>query len=137
MKKKICVPMFLIIVIAVCPFFYQATSFAEKTVGCDQVENGKFVVFGSIGTNLLLGSRLFFNDDESFEISSMEGTGLYTVVSENLYMEATLDDLDASLTYHFKIFLINKFIVCFGFTTDIGETVPEEYFFWGFVGFAI
>jgi hypothetical protein len=25
--------------------------------------------------------------------------------------------------------MINKFIACIGFTTDIGETVPEEYFF--------
>ena len=64
---------------------------------------------------------------------NMEDSGLQTVVIDNLYIEAMLDGIDENETCQFKIILLNNFIVCIGFTTEIGESVPESYVFWLFV----
>lgn len=108
MKKKIWISIILFsAIITMTPGVHQGV-LANEIIGCSSEVEGSYVVFGIVGTKMLLGSTLTFNNDGSFTISGLEETGSYTVVVENFYLNATLSVIDETIIHHFSMFLISS-----------------------------
>jgi hypothetical protein len=136
MKKKIWISIILFsAIITMAPEVPQGV-LANETIGCFSEVEDSYVVFGIVGTKMLLGSTLTFNNDGSFTISGLEETGSYTVVVENFYLNATLSVIDETIIHHFSMFLFNQILLCVGYTTEGSEANPM-YGYWGFLGFKI
>jgi len=103
-QKKIWISIILFsAIITMTPGVHQGV-LANEIIGCSSEVEGSYVVFGIVGTKMLLGSTLTFNNDGSFTISGLEETGSYTVVVENFYLNATLSVIDETIIHHFSMF---------------------------------